>query len=295
MQQQSHRNLESLAEQDPVSRPLARLQLEALRASADDIWERALAGFSPRIPRDATPALHAQEIPVDAQSLISLIARLTDVLVSEGIVTDEAAVSALREIDPTALLKAAIEWDAESFERLAEAAGVEPPVVVTLAYCAALPVTLACGRTAIPPDADMSWNEGYCPVCANWPLIGEDRGLEKQLWLRCGRCAAAWRARHQQCPYCDNTDHRQLGYMAPEGERESRRAITCEACTGYLKVFATVSPLSVVDLLHQDLASLELDVAAMDAGYMRPERPGFEIEIDIVQVRSGAGSWVPWR
>jgi len=43
-------------------------------------------------------------------------------------------------------------------------------------------------------------------------------------------------------------------------------------------------------VLLDDVATVALDVAALDRGYHRPERPGFGVEVKVVEV---GGSW--WR
>jgi FdhE protein len=295
VQRETHRSLELLAEQDPVSRPLARLQLEALRSASDPVWNVAVSNLPDKPPGSDIPFLHSQQIPIEIDTASGLIEGLIEILRDVDVVTSRDALGSLREIDPTELVKAAIEWDGERFEQLATQAGVDLPIVVTLGHCTALPVMLACGRHVENVVEQVAWEPGYCPVCANWPLIAEQRGLEKQLWLRCGRCSASWRTRHQRCVYCDNADHTKLGYLAADGERESRRAVTCSQCRGYLKVFATVTPLATADVLEKDLSSIELDIAATDEGYSRPERPGYPLEVHIAPVSSQPRSWFPWR
>jgi FdhE protein len=295
VKKESLQTLESLAEQDPVIRPLALLQLESLRASTEPAWEAIFDDSSEERTEPPRPALHHRVVTINRALAADLHSRLVDVLHDVEVPVEQAAIARLREPDPLEMIEAAIEWDGEALERLAGDSGVELPVLVTLAHCLALPATLAAGRKTLS-DADKGvWEPGYCPVCGNWPLIAEDRGLDRQRWLRCGRCSAGWRSRHLRCVYCDNTDHTSLGYLAPEAERESRRAVTCEQCKGYLKVFATVAPLEIADLLRYDLESLELDVAAMGGGYSRPERPGFRIAVDVVARESGARSWFSWR
>jgi hypothetical protein len=55
-----------------------------------------------------------------------------------------------------------------------------------------------------------------------------------------------------------------------------------------------LAPLGTGELLTQDLTTIELDLAAMEAGYARPPLPGFYLEVKIEPLRSGKG-WRPWR
>jgi FdhE protein len=131
-------------------------------------------------------------------------------------------------------------------------------------------------------------------VCGGWPTLAEMRGLEREHWLRCGRCSAGWRYPQIRCVFCGEEEHEQRGYLAAESERESRRAMTCATCHGYLKTFATLAALSAADLLAKDLTSVELDLAALEADYRRPEAPGYRLELRIEPLRK-RGGWLGWR
>jgi FdhE protein len=132
------------------------------------------------------------------------------------------------------------------------------------------PFAVALGAVLGPLRSGLRWEQGYCPVCGSWPLLGEFRGLEQARWLRCGLCASGWEFPRLACPYCGTRDHRQLGYLHVEGEEGRRRAATCEACRGHVKMLATLGPLSVPQLLVADVTTLPLDLAAAERGYAVP-------------------------
>ena len=143
-------------------------------------------------------------------------------------------------------------------------------------YCPTLPpapttrwqgITSGSGLAAM---ADPAWDSGCCPVCGAWAVIGEMRGLERARRLRCGRCGGDWAYPAMRCFACGERDHRLLGALVPEGEGESRRAETCERCAGFVKSIATLRGWAGDEIVLADLASLELDVAAIEAGYGRP-------------------------
>ena len=192
------------------------------------------------------------------------------------------------------LLEASITQDAARLEELAAEAGMDPALLMTLGQLTALPLLLACGRKAAPLVEQARWEEGYCPVCVAWPALAEARGLARRRWLRCGRCGTGWSLRHEGCAFCGNTDFRTLGYLAPEKESESRRAMVCERCRGYLKTFTTLAPLAPAEIGVYDVTSLELDMAALEHGYARPERPGFPLQVRVEPARRRFG-WSGWR
>jgi FdhE protein len=148
-----------------------------------------------------------------------------------------------------------------------------------VAHTASLPLLLACGRRAEPVVRSAGWSEGFCPVCASWPTLAEVRGLAREYVLRCGRCACAWKGEQGRCTFCGNQDHQTLGYLAAEQERESRRAAVCDACRGYLKTVTSLGALAPADLLLHDLRTLELDVAALEQEYARPDGLGCDLAV----------------
>jgi formate dehydrogenase maturation protein FdhE len=57
---------------------------------------------------------------------------------------------------------------------------------------------------------------------------------------------------------------------------------TCAQCHSYVKVFATVTPLSHAEVLKRDLETYLLDVAAVDQGFVQASQPGFPLEVDVI-------------
>jgi formate dehydrogenase accessory protein FdhE len=115
-----------------------------------------------------------------------------------------------------------------------------------------------------------AWDRGYCPVCGSWPLLGEFRGLDQTRVLRCAFCAAGWDFPRLRCPFCDSRDHRQLGYLHADGQQDRCRAATCDGCRGYVKMISTLDTLPLPGLLVADLATLHLDLAAAERGFLIP-------------------------
>jgi FdhE protein len=184
-----------------------------------------------------------------------------------------------RAIDGLALLQAAVQQDDARVDALAREAGADVHVVRVAAQMAALPLLQACGRRLaghVPP----SWWEGYCPVCGAWPVLAEYTGLERKRQLRCGRCGTGWAIPLLRCVFCDETDHEHLGYLTPETEA-TRRVEVCNSCHGYLKGLTTVRGLPPWAILLEDLATVPLDIAAIERGYHRPDRPGYALEAQV--------------
>ncbi|MDQ4077597.1 MAG: formate dehydrogenase accessory protein FdhE [Chloroflexota bacterium] len=293
--------LDALMESDPTVAPLAALYATAFRAASAPFWSDSVP-FLQRDKVDAgKPLLHKSRVNIDAQRVLSLMRELAAVAIQAGVAEAEPLREALgggtfrrpTDVDAVVLLEASITGDSERLEVIAGEAGVDMSLLATIAHIATLPLLLAIGREAAPVLKGVKWDRGYCPLCAAWPTLAEVRGLEQRRWLRCGRCAIAWSFPHHGCTFCGNRDHRTLGYLAPEGEHESRQAITCGRCHSYLKSFAVISPLTPEAIALKDLTTLELDMAALDRGYARPTAPGFPLKVRLEPVERRFG-WLPW-
>jgi FdhE protein len=149
----------------------------------------------------------------------------------------------------------------------AEALGLEPDLVGTVVRLCLFPILGRWNRALAPLLAGVVWERGFCATCGSWPLLGEFRGLEQIRWLRCGLCAAEWKVPRLFCPFCENRDHRSLGYFSLEGDGSKYRINKCDSCRCYLKMVTTLSPLSPASLLAADVATIHLDLAAATQNY----------------------------
>lgn len=152
----------------------------------------------------------------------------------------------------------------------ADALGLDAGLAATILRFTLFPSLVSLNVALAPLRPGAAWGRGHCPTCGGWPLLGEFRGLEQIRWLRCGLCAAEWEFPRLACPFCDNRDHHRLDHLHVEGEEGRRRAAVCEECRGYVKMLATLGPLSPTWLLVADVASVYLDLAAAERGYAVP-------------------------
>ncbi len=266
-------------QRSPESEAWLGLIEAALRESARSLWPAAVPTPAADRPVRA-PLLYHSQISIDdraAGGWVRRVVRLAAARANGG--RDAAALRHVnvRRLDTLLLLEAAVSLDDARVDAVAAAAGAEPHALRVVAQMAALPLLQACGR-ALAGDVQPSWWEGYCPVCGAWPTLAEFRGLERKRALRCGRCGVGWEVPWLRCPFCDETNHEHLGYLAPEEGGDTRKVEVCDTCKGYLKAQATVRALEPWAVLLEDLNTLPLDVAAVERGYQRPERPGFALE-----------------
>jgi len=170
-------------------------------------------------------------------------------------------------LDAAEIVSQVLAGNPEAVHARADALGLDAPLTATILRWALFPVLAAFELVLAPSRQGISWDHGYCPTCGSWPLLGEFRGLEQTRFLRCGLCASEWEFSRLRCPFCEQRDHRQLGYVHVEGEEGKPRAATCDACRGYVKMVSTLAALPGPRLLAADVATLHLDLAAGERGF----------------------------
>jgi len=266
----------------PRNVALAERLAEARRDSPESgtwlaLLETALDEGEPGGPWDALVPEPLGERPLKAPLLfrvaITVDARMAGRWVRR-LFTDAPQAGGLR-VDALTMLASGLCQD--------EAVTEADPVRV-VAQMAVLPLLRACGRrlaARLPP----TWWEGYCPLCGAWPVVAEYLGLDRKRQLRCGRCATAWAMPALRCVFCAEMDHERLGYLVSETGDPARRVEVCKTCKGYVKVLATVRATPPWALPLDDLASVHLDVAALERGYARPARPGHPLDARITARR----------
>ena len=175
-------------------------------------------------------------------------------------------------LDAPALLEAALAGATRTVHTWASRLDVSPGALGAIAGVAVTPLLHGC-RRAWASHVPLEWDHGSCPICGAWAILAEARGLARDRRLRCGRCGSDWRADWLRCVYCENTDHRSLGSLVAESALEPRSIETCQACGGYLKTLATLAGTPAEDVALLDLATVELDIVALERGYARPAEP----------------------
>ncbi len=232
--------------------------------------------------QEGVPLLHDQPVVVDVQYAADLFSRLVDALEQR----DDAdlrtrldvLVAATAAMDPERLFGEAFVQHEDHLAEIAAEAGVDAELLATLGRQAVAPLLRAYAQRLMPLIE--GWNRGYCPICGGWPVLGGLRGVELAEWLRCAVCGSGWRWQRLACAYCANDDYRLLGSLTVEGEPRFRVAV-CERCHGYLKVANAFDPPPADLLALDDVASLHLDVAAIERGYHRPGGGGFRVELAV--------------
>jgi hypothetical protein len=243
------------------------------------------------------PAFAGEPIPLPVPLLAPALVRFCDALADGG--AGDAAVHIREQIatgkmDAASLLGASLTRNQASIRTGAAHRGLAPDLVWLIAELAVSPFVHAlqqylfargAGRDATPDpaaaddvlsDALAHWSHGYCPACGSWPALAEvvfhSGGGHRT--LRCSFCSSGWELPSYACIYCAHTGG-DFVTAAPNQERKDRRVEVCAACGGYLKTI-DVPELSPFPLLSiSDIETTDLDMAAMEHGYQRPQLRDF--------------------
>jgi FdhE protein len=148
----------------------------------------------------------------------------------------------------------------------ADGMGVAPNALAFFLYHSLRP-SLCNGAVLLAAylDPSPSGEQGYCPVCGSQPAIAWLEG-EGQRYLFCSFCWHKWPLNRARCPFCDSRNQEGLLYLYSEEEKEYR-VDACQSCRTYIKTVDTrVLGRPVYPSLEQ-VASLHLDLKAVEAGY----------------------------
>jgi FdhE protein len=119
---------------------------------------------------------------------------------------------------------------------------------------------------ALAPQVDLAtWNHGHCPICgweADFAVITPS--ADRRLF--CGRCVAQWSFAPLTCPFCANDDRALITSFATRDGRY--RVYACDVCRRYLKAYDARRAQRPVMVAVDTIATLPLDAAAMQRGYV---------------------------
>lgn len=259
----------------------AELRAERWHVDADHI----AASHAPTLARSHAhavdaPLLQAAAIPVSRTVAERWLFRLLGA--AETKAKDSAALAAARDVDALELLAAAIAYDFRRPPRLATVSDDDIMALAATLSLAIMPLLHACAA-ALSDQVPASWQHGHCPVCGAWPTLTEVRGLERARVLRCGRCATGWQTNVLLCPFCAERDHNRLSSLIPEVDNPVQHVEVCASCNAYMKVFTVLQAIPAAELVLEDLATVELDLVAMQRGHARPPDPGYLIDVHLVE------------
>ncbi len=127
------------------------------------------------------------------------------------------------------------------------------------------PFLVRCAEALLPRDEFASWRHGHCPACGWEPDFSVITPTAERR-LVCGRCLGQWTFPAIACPFCDNQDRRQLtSFATPDGRY---RVTACDVCHRYVKAYDARNAPRPLMLAADTIATLPLDAAAQQRGYV---------------------------
>ncbi len=235
-------------------------------------WDAAAATTTLQAEHSpGTPLLAGARIPIDARLADRWVRRVLALAADAGPRAIGLRAAASDDaLDTQAFLEGAVNADGDRLEDLARSLDHDPGALAAVAALAAMPLLQAL-RRRFGPAVEPHWHEGCCPICGGWPHLAEQRGLERTRRLRCARCGGDWTQPGTRCPYCGVVGHEARAALVSEQDGEARKIETCSACRGYLKSVSTLRAWAGDEVTLTDLATVDLDLVALEREYERPE------------------------
>lgn len=277
--------LTTLDAEHPEWRPLLAVIDETLRETERPQWTRLVPALE-HPGRGGRPLLDGAVINVAPRPVGRWVRHILAIAAAAGTEVEPLARAATAGwLDPLFLFETAVSRDVHRLDELARAQRDERGVLRGLAPLIAMPMLQAC-RKAWTECVPLGWAHGYCPICGGWPALAELRGLDGNRHLRCASCGSDWRIEWLRCPFCGEGNHEKLGSLVSPASLERQTIEVCDGCRGYVKTITTLTPIRPEHVVLQDLATLVLDVTALDRNYSRPAATGHELAVSVVARRS---------
>ncbi|PYN83001.1 MAG: hypothetical protein DMD96_04110 [Candidatus Rokuibacteriota bacterium] len=265
----------------PEWRPLLRVIKEALREAERPQWARLVPALE-HPGRRGRPLLDGAVINIAPRLVGRWVRHILGIAAGAGTEAEPLARRvAAGWLDPLLLFESAVSQDVDRFHEVALVDRDYHGLLRGLASLIAMPMLQSCRRAwaeRVPTD----WAYGYCPICGGWPVLAEMRGLDGARHLRCGCCGGDWRTEWLRCPFCGEDDHEELGSLVSPDSLPRQTIEVCDRCGGYVKTITTLTPMRPEHVVLQDLATLVLDVVALEHDYRRPAAKGHEVAVSVV-------------
>ncbi len=113
--------------------------------------------------------------------------------------------------------------------------------------------------------APLSWDKGYCPVCASMPMLAITREQGQQ-WMQCSRCSHEWKFARLTCPHCEHKAPDDTTYLYINDE-PNEKAYICDNCRKYLITINQSGPLQAQCPEVLAISLTHLDLILQEKGY----------------------------
>ena len=155
--------------------------------------------------------------------------------------------------------------DSEYFKKTSAETGLAPELLVFFAENLAR-IFLSARTEGLPGKVFQAWLRGYCPICGNEPRMAKIERKQGKRILACSLCDTLWVFRRVECPYCGNSNPRDLRFFQTKGESPYRVDV-CEKCKRYIKTVDERKMEGEAILRTEDFTTVYLDEIAKKEGY----------------------------
>jgi FdhE protein len=270
--------LQDLKRQHPEWEPWLAVVQAVVSETTNPEWNRLVPARTEAQP-SKVPLLAGMTLALDKRLVSGLLDQLFRTAHRSGTPKMATLKPALNgDLDILKLFEASLCQDGNGLKKFAAGLDADAEVFQAVADLLPRPLLHACNRVWASSKS-VSWMEGYCPICGAWPAFAEMRGIERSRYFRCGRCGGEWQSHCLFCPYCGMTDHNELVSLVPEKSGANAVIEACRRCLGYVKTFTTLQGSPAAKVFLDDLASVDLDIAALEQGYKRPQGTGYSLAV----------------
>ena len=245
----------------------SRLQVEPLQISDDVLAVKAQEKF---------PLIEIKEFVFDEVESAHLFVTIGKLAEEANPTLAASASILLKAVDanlkPASLFRALLNGNEALFENISEELEIEKQVLGFITYNGLKPC-LCTGAVQLSAylSKDQPWLKGYCPICGSAPILSIIEG-EGARSLICSFCWHAWSVKRVYCPFCDNSDNKELHYLYSE-EEKALRVDLCGKCHKYLKTLDTRETDRLIYPPLEQISTLHLDIKAREEGF----EPGIKL------------------
>jgi FdhE protein len=150
-------------------------------------------------------------------------------------------------------------------EARSHTAGDAPASLDQVLVLALRPFLARCAEALAQRTDFSTWTHGHCPFCGWEPDFAVITPTADRR-LICGRCLGQWAFPALVCPFCSNDERSLITSFATRDGRY--RVYACDVCRRYLKAYDGRHAARPVMVAVDSIATLPLDAAAMQRGYV---------------------------
>jgi FdhE protein len=179
-------------------------------------------------------------------------------------------------LNPERLLSALLSGNEALFENIAGELEIEKQILGFITYNSLKPsLCKSAEQLSAYLRNDEPWLKGYCPVCGSAPILSilESEGARS---LICSFCWHPWSVKRSFCPFCENSENKELHYFFSEEEKEFR-VYLCDKCNKYIKTIDTREVDRIIYPPLEQVLTLHLDFKAREEGF----EPGIKLYMQI--------------